>query len=320
MPKKRTRLAPPPGSTIKERLEARGMSQREFAARMDYSEKHVCQLIKGDVQLTRDAATRLEMVLGTPARFWNNLESAYREKLQAVRALDGLDDDRAVAQTFPYAEMARLDWVPPARTLAEQTMNLRKFFEVVRLTLLSEQRLYPRTFCQRPDLDPSAPPALLAWLQQAKREARRTPTDRINTVKLYDSLPQIRALAQPGAPANEGAAASLSRLAAVLATCGVALVLVPQLEGNPLHAATFRNGPRIVLAMAPGDPSADAFWPDALHEIGHIALHHDRHPDEGARNEEEATTFVRCMLGLEKADWERVLDCPSACEPMRHAS
>ncbi len=74
-------IATPPGATIKEQLNDRGMSQKEFAMRMDMSEKHISKLINGDVQLTSDMAVRLEIVLGVPARFWSNLEAIYREKL-----------------------------------------------------------------------------------------------------------------------------------------------------------------------------------------------------------------------------------------------
>lgn len=74
-------IAIPPGATIREQLEDRGMSQKEFAARMAMSEKHISHLINGTVQLTTDVANRLEMVLGIPASFWNNLEAIYRAKL-----------------------------------------------------------------------------------------------------------------------------------------------------------------------------------------------------------------------------------------------
>ena len=74
-------IAVPPGETIKEQLEERGLSQKEFAVRMGMSEKHISHLIHGDVQLNPDVAVRLEMVLGIPAKFWNNLEAIYREKI-----------------------------------------------------------------------------------------------------------------------------------------------------------------------------------------------------------------------------------------------
>ena len=57
-------IATPPGATIREQLNDRGMSQKEFAARMGMSEKHISRLINGEVQLTSDVAVRLELVLG----------------------------------------------------------------------------------------------------------------------------------------------------------------------------------------------------------------------------------------------------------------
>ena len=84
MIKSKTYLAIPPGTTIKEYLDGFGMTQKEFSFRMDMSEKHISKLINGEVQLTPDVAERLELVLGVPAKFWNNLEALYREKL--VRA------------------------------------------------------------------------------------------------------------------------------------------------------------------------------------------------------------------------------------------
>ncbi|MFR3924777.1 MAG: hypothetical protein ACLTXI_05940 [Collinsella sp.] len=44
MARSKTYIATPTGATIKEQLEYRGMSQREFAKRMDYSEKFISRL------------------------------------------------------------------------------------------------------------------------------------------------------------------------------------------------------------------------------------------------------------------------------------
>ena len=58
MVRSRSFIATPPGATIKEQLNDRSMSQKEFAARMDMSEKHISKLINGDVQLPSDVAIR----------------------------------------------------------------------------------------------------------------------------------------------------------------------------------------------------------------------------------------------------------------------
>ena len=82
-----TRFAPdwasPPGDTIADLLAERGWSQQELAQRLDYSEKHVSQLINGKVPLTEEAAARLASVLGAPVGFWLKRETQYRERIRS---------------------------------------------------------------------------------------------------------------------------------------------------------------------------------------------------------------------------------------------
>lgn len=86
-------IAIPPGATIQDQIEDRGMSRKELASRMDMSEESLSRLINGDVQLTPYIAERLERVLGIPSGFWSNLEYIYREKLSKVEAENVLDDE-----------------------------------------------------------------------------------------------------------------------------------------------------------------------------------------------------------------------------------
>lgn len=93
MVRSRNYIATPPGATIQEQLDDRNMSQKEFAARMGMSEEHISKLIHGEVQLTPETGIRLEMVLGIPAKFWNNLEANYREKMIMAEAKNEMDAD-----------------------------------------------------------------------------------------------------------------------------------------------------------------------------------------------------------------------------------
>lgn len=112
MVRSRSYIATPPGATIKEQLNDRGMTQKAFAARMGMSEKHISKLINGDVQLTQETAAKLEIVLGVPAKFWNNLEAIYREKIVKAEEENALAADIEIAKRFPYSEMATFGWVP----------------------------------------------------------------------------------------------------------------------------------------------------------------------------------------------------------------
>ena len=123
MVRSRSIIATPPGATIKEQLNDRGMSQKEFAVRIDMSEKHVSKLINGEVQLTPEVAVRLEIVLGVPARFWNNLEAIYREKLIKIAAEKAMDADENLARQFPYSEMAKLAHLGARRSASRASIT-----------------------------------------------------------------------------------------------------------------------------------------------------------------------------------------------------
>ncbi|MQS76207.1 helix-turn-helix transcriptional regulator [Companilactobacillus halodurans] len=129
-------IAVPPGFTIKEQLNNRQMSQKEFAVRMDMSEKHISHLITGKVELTFDVAQRLESVLGVPARIWSELELRYQERLAQVRRELSDESEAKLAQKFPYKEMAERGWVENTDDQARRLKNLRSFFEVANLDAL----------------------------------------------------------------------------------------------------------------------------------------------------------------------------------------
>ena len=137
----RTYVAIPPGATIKEQLADRGMSQKEFAIRMNLSEKHVSQLINGKVELTPEVANHLEMVFGIPASFWNSLEANYRDKIIKVNEENTMEADKKILKHMPYQQMAELGWVSKTQVLVEKVFNLRKFYEVSELSILENSDL-----------------------------------------------------------------------------------------------------------------------------------------------------------------------------------
>lgn len=267
MLKSKNYIAVPPGMSIKEQLEDRGMSQKEFAARMDMSEKHISHLLNGEVQLTPETALKLEMVLGVPASFWNNLEGIYREKLVKIEAERELSEDEEIAKRFPYAEMAKLSWVPATSKISEKVMNLRKYFEVVRLSLLGKEQVM-RVACRRLAITDKGDAALMAWVEKAKLMARSVETSPINIKKLNDSVPEIRKMSVLSTKTF------VPRLRSLLSECGVALVFVPHLSGSYLHGASFQDGSKVVLALTARGKDADRFWFSLFHELGHIVLGH----------------------------------------------
>ena len=82
-----TILAIPPGETIQELLEDRGISQENFASMMNMSADHANRLIRGETAITTAIALQLERIFGVPQMFWCNLEGIYRQKLTKLESV-----------------------------------------------------------------------------------------------------------------------------------------------------------------------------------------------------------------------------------------
>lgn len=71
-------LAIPPGETLAEEIEARGMTQRELAAKIGRPPQAVNEIIRGKKTITAETALALEDALdGISAKFWLNLQADY---------------------------------------------------------------------------------------------------------------------------------------------------------------------------------------------------------------------------------------------------
>ena len=290
MVKSTTYIATPPGETIREQIVARGFTQKEFAARMDLSEKHVSKLINGEVQLTHDVSRRLEAVLGIPASFWNNLESIYREKLAKIHDENNMETDCSLACKFPYREMQNLGWIPSNSTIKNCVLSLRQFFEVTSLHLLDNPSIM-RIACRRMSVTSKADYALLAWAQQAKREARAVDAFPINITQLQNLISQFRTMT------TMSPEEFCPKLKAMLLNCGIVLIFLPHIKGSFLHGATFYDGKKIVMGLTVRGKYADKFWFSFFHELAHILCGHINN-QKGTTEEDErlADTFAQNTL------------------------
>ena len=79
-------LAIPPGETLRDELQARGLTQKELAARIGRPPQAINEIVRGKKSITAETALALEGALdGISARFWLNLQADYELTLARIR-------------------------------------------------------------------------------------------------------------------------------------------------------------------------------------------------------------------------------------------
>ena len=96
-------LAIPPGEILGEEIEARGMTQKELATRLNLPTQAINEIIKGKKAITAETAIELEKALGIDAHFWSCLEADYSRALARNRERDRIDTNRT--HTAPSISM-----------------------------------------------------------------------------------------------------------------------------------------------------------------------------------------------------------------------
>lgn len=248
----KTFTAVPPGMTIKEVLEDHHMTQKELAARLGLSEKHISKLINGEVPLTQDVAIRLERVLDIEARFWNGLEAAYREAILKVEYENSIDEEINFAKPFGYAKLARLGIVPETKKAAEQVNNLQKFFEVASLKNVADEMIMPLVYENIKDMEPDKKSAIYTLVQITKGQARFVEINPYDAELLRKFIPKIKDLS------SEPLIGVKEPLKDMLAACGVIIVYLPIIDNITSTCITYSKGNSIVLGIPTED--SDAFW------------------------------------------------------------
>ncbi len=89
----RPNWATPPGTTLLDILEERGLTQAELARDIGRPIKTVNEIIKGKAAITPETALQLEEQKMGTADFWVKREALYRLSLARMKDTGGVRDD-----------------------------------------------------------------------------------------------------------------------------------------------------------------------------------------------------------------------------------
>ena len=215
----------PPGETLLELLEDRGMSQADLADRTGRPKKTINEIINGKAAITHDTALQLERVLSIPANFWNSREQHYREFLARQQEQEHLQEQITWLDRVPVNEMVKLNWIEKRKEKVEQLQIVLNFFGVVSPeqwdTYWNSRSLAFRKSVKFEDNRI----ATNAWLRKGELDAQKIECAPYQTEKFKQVLQEIRSLTVLH-PKEV-----IAQVQQLCASAGVAIALVPSLKG-----------------------------------------------------------------------------------------
>jgi addiction module HigA family antidote len=258
----------PPGDTLEEILESRGMSQAEFAERTGRPKKTINEIIRGKSAITPDTALQFERVLDIPASFWIAREQNYREALARTRQASFLQQEADWLEQIPYRAMAKLGWISAHRDRSRQLDEVLKFFAVA--SPASWETFWSASVpaFRQSQAFKTEPGAIAAWLRKGEIETAKQECAEYSAGAFKAALARIRALTRD-LPRNFPAVMTRECNSA-----GVCLAFVPELPGTRVWGATrWLSAARPLIQLSLRYKTDDHLWFTFFHEAGHILLH-----------------------------------------------
>lgn len=281
-----------PGETIKENMLFLGMNQKELAARLGITQKHLSNIMNGNAPITYETALKLETVVGASAQFWLNLETNYQLHQARLRAQENLAEDLEILKKIPYKTMSDYRWVQKTQDRSERVHQCRNFFGVASLNTLSLS--YNVAFRKHKALKNISDYGIYAWLRKAEIEGLKIDVTDFNRRKLASLISEFRRLTM------ETPEVFYPSMVQLCAECGVALVLVKYLPNTSVCGATMWRNNKAILALSNRGKRADIFWFTFFHELAHILRHQGKEFHINYNEEDEADDEARNYLISEK--------------------
>ena len=253
-----------PGYYIKELVEESGLTQEDFAKRLDTTPKNLSLLVRGEQSLSIDVALKLSRMLGTSVIYWLNLQNAYDAIIAEHKSEEELIEERGVFKYLDYKyfrENYKLPDLP--RKTDEQIKELREFLKVSTLTVFRKRDMAVSFRTATESLTEANIVKANTMVQMATNIVLNCTAPKYNKNRFEESIKYALTLTR-----NHKEFYSLIKRE--FEQAGVILVILPNIPGSNINGATKKLGDNIMLMINDRRLNADSFWFTLFHEIGHI--------------------------------------------------
>ena len=254
-----------PGTTLRETMEALGMSQKELATRTGLTQQSLNRIFKGEQPISYETANLLELAVGVPASMWNNLEAQYREQLAKIHERERLKADLSWLKEIPVAELVKRSVLPKISDKVEQLRSVLAFYGVSSVEAWHEIWDTPAVAARRTLCFESCPGPASAWIRMGEIEAQTMGCADYSRKEFKKAVQEIRNLTV------ETADIFAKKMQDLCAEAGVVLVFVPEMKKVPWFGATKWLSPtKAMIILNLRGKTEDLFWFAFFHEAGHV--------------------------------------------------
>ena len=287
-----------PGATLKESIDAKGISQVQLAQRAGLTEKTISQIINGIAPISYDTAGKLELVTGVPAKFWNRRELGYREALSRRKELATLAKNKAWLKEIPLDELVDRKYIEASEDAGTLVHRALRFFGVGSVDAWRAALSAPSVQYRSNKAEAKYPGFVAAWLRMGELQAEAIDYESFNGQEFRRLLRRdIRELT------TTSASVWSKKLPELCARAGVAVVLTKEIPKAAVSGAK-RWLPKKEIALIQLSlkfKTDDQLWFSFYHEAGHVLLHGrqnylDFGPGDETEEEREASAFARDLL------------------------
>ncbi|MBO5278037.1 MAG: HigA family addiction module antidote protein [Lachnospiraceae bacterium] len=286
------RIAFHPGYYIKEIVEESGLTQEDFAKRLDTTPKNLSLLIRGEQNLSIDIAMKLSRMIGTSVSYWLNLQNAYDALIAEFKSKEELTQERLVFSILDYKYFREYFNLPDLpRKIDEQIVQVRNFLNVATLTVLKKRDMAVSYRSATGEMSESNIVKANTMVQIATNIALKTEAPKFNKSLFEEAIRYALTL-------TENHSTFYPLIKEAFCKAGVILVILPNISGSKINGATKKVGNNIMLLVNDRRLNSDTFWFTLFHEIGHI-MNGDygiSFDSESGEQEEIADKYAEDML------------------------
>lgn len=260
-----------PGSIIKDELDSRGISQKEFAQDIGMQTTMLNEIIKGKRAITAEIALILEKGLGIKADSWMRHQTGYeldcvRIQERSIQKTKQIEIWSIIKQFVPVLIFTKLGLL--TNSLADNIARIWEIYDVNSIDLLVERVSVNknREYYKKSDKLKNDQINIMGWSQLARWQAGSQKVNAFKPEAKDAIIAELNALFC----GNRNVASSTLE---ILNRYGIKFFVLERFKQSPIDGYSFWSGQNPTIIVTMRKKLLDNFAFTVMHELGHVFIH-----------------------------------------------